>query len=352
MLSANRLFLIAGLLISIVFAGCQNSTPTTAAPPSQGFLVTPLTANESTYGAAHVDSNLQDAWGLAVGLGGGFWIADRASGGTSLYDSNGIPAGVFYRVNGPGRTKGSPTGIVANTLGSFPVGILGASTFIFSSLNGTISALPSFIGTSDSTRIVLDRSSSSSYTGLALASTSTGPRLYAPNIKNQSLDPIDQNFAPLPQIIDRNFAQGYTPFNAVVIDTQLFVTHAFKSANFVQVGVAGAGLGSVDIYDLNGNYEKTLIPTGAQLNSPWGLAIAPTTFGSFSGKLLVGNFGDGKINVFDRSTGSFIGTLNDASGNPIVIQGLWALLVYNNTLYYTAGPNNGADGVFGKITLR
>src|SRR5207249_1136543 len=132
---------------------------------------------------------------------------------------------------------------------------------------------------------VLDRSGSSSYTGLAIVSTSSGPKLYAPNIKNQSLDPVDQNFAPLPQIPDRNYNLHYTPFNVVAIDSQLYVTHAMKSDSFVQVGVAGAGLGSVDIYDLNGNYEKTLMAAGGKLNSPWGLAIAPSNFGGYSGKL-------------------------------------------------------------------
>ena len=316
--------ILCTLPLGILFGSCSSSTTPAVVPP--GFVVTALTANTLGYGAIYIDSNLKDAWGIAAGASGGFWIADRASG-----------------------TAGMPTGAVVNTTGSFVVPALGSALFIFSSLDGTLSAFPQYGATGDSLPIVADRSTTSSFTGLALATGSGGSRLYAADIKSETLDQFDQNFNPISLILGKYISQGYTPFNAVVIDTQLFVTHAKKSGNFVQLG-AGSG-GYVDIFDLNGNFERNLISLGS-LNAPWGIVIAPSSFGSYSGKLLIGNLGDGKINVFDRSTGAQLGTLNDASGNPIVIDGLWALTVYNGTLYYTAGPKGGTDGVFGKIAIK
>lgn len=353
MLKDLRFYLLVCILLGFLATeGCSSTSTPAPAPAPLGFAVVGLTSNDASYGAANVDTSLQDAWGLAIASSGGFWITERASGTVELFDSAGRSTGVRYRVNGPGGTAGAPTGIVANTVDSFNLNVLGSATFIFSSLNGTIAALPQFQGTSDSTKIALDRSGSSSYTGLALAQSSGGARLYVPNIKNQSIDVIDASFAPLSQIPDKNFSLNYTPFNTVVIDSQLYVTHAVRSGAFVQVGAASTGLGIVDIYDLNGNFKKTLIPTGGKLSSPWGLAIAPSNFGIYSGKLLVGNFGDGTINVYDRNSGAYAGTLNDVNGKPVVIEGLWALVVRNGTLYYTSGPEQGKDGEFGRIVPR
>ncbi|MDP4200005.1 MAG: TIGR03118 family protein [Bacteroidota bacterium] len=342
-------FFLMGLLAAfIVSTGCQTSTTPPVVAPSS-YVVSVLTANTSGYGATNLDTNMQDAWGLAFNAARGYpWVANRASGTTTIYDSLGVPKTTVYKVNGPGGAKGSPTGIVINTEpGSFAVQNAGTNaTWIFSELNGVLAAIAA--GSSvDSTYVVADRSSSSSFTGLALVTGNAGPMLYAPNIKNGSLDQFDQNFNRIKQISDPY--PGYTPFNAVLIDTQMFVTHAKMSGGFVGVG-AGNG-GYVDIYDMNGNYEKNLISSDS-LDEPWGVAIAPSTFGSNSGKLLVANFGDGRINVYDRSTGARVGYLNDASGTPIVIPGLWALVVFNGSLYYTSGPNLGKDGEFGKITAR
>jgi len=338
-----------------MLSGCHSSTtpPPVVAPPS--FAVTPLTANKATYGAANIDTNLQDAWGLSFSTTskGYPWIADRASGVTTVYDSLGDRQTILYHVNGPGGVKGSPTGIVPVPTGMFPFDGSEA-TWIFSQLNGTIAGVIG--GQIDSTSI-LAHFPNSSYTGLALVTSGTaGPQLYVPNIQNGSLDIFAPGFTSRNQHGEQSTEQGFTPFNAVLIDTQLIVTSArmetVAGQPFVATGpynVTSNG-GFVDIYDINGKYERTLI-TNDSLNSPWGVAIAPSNFGSYSGDLLVGNFGDGTIHAYNRSTGALLGTLNGASG-PITIPGLWALVVYNGTLYYTAGPNNGADGVFGAITVK
>ncbi|MFI5201540.1 MAG: TIGR03118 family protein [Candidatus Kapaibacterium sp.] len=349
MLRNYRIYVLGA--IALLASSCHSSTtpPPVVAPPS--FAVTPLAANKASYGvaAANVDTNLQDSWGLAVSAYGGFWIANRASGSTTVYDSIGDKVGIYYAVNGPGGTKGDPTGVVQNTTQAFPVGVV-ASTWIYSELNGTLAAVQE--GGKDSTHIVSSQyASSSSFTGLALVTGTSGPELYAPNVKNKSLDRFDQSFNRIDQISEIH--SGYTPFNSVLIDTQLFVTHAMALNGFVAIGpynVAANG-GYVDIYNINGTWERTLISNDS-LDSPWGVAIAPSNFGTYSGDLLVGNFGDGTIHAYNRSTGAFIGTLNQASGAPITIPGLWALVVYNGTLYYTAGPNAGTDGVFGTITVK
>lgn len=358
MLRNYRVYLLGA--IALLASGCHSSTtpPPAVAPPS--FAFTPLAANKASYGvaAANVDTNLQDSWGLAVSEFGGYWIANRASGSTTVYDSLGASQHIYYAVNAPGGTKGTPTGVVQNTTQAFPVGVV-ASTWIYSELNGSLAAVQE--GGKDSTHIVSSQyASTSSFTGLALVTGASGPALYAPNIKNGSLDQFNSSFVRNNQHGEQSTEQGFTPFNAVLIDTQLFVTSARMATlggqPFVAIGpynVATNG-GFVDIYDINGNFERTLI-TNSSLNSPWGVAIAPSNFGAYSGDLLVGNFGDGTIHAYNRSTGALIGTLNNASGAPITIPGLWALVVYNGTLYYTQGIPITAtqfDGVFGTITVR
>ncbi len=341
---------------AIIAAGCHNATSPPVVTPSQ-FVVTALTCDKATVGAytaQNVDTNMHDAWGLAFNQTYGFpWVANRASGTLTIYDSLGVPKTTVFRVFGPGQKVGDPTGLIQNTASqAFLVPSAGTNaTWIASELNGTLAAVAGG-STYDSTYIVADRSSSSSFTGLTEATVGGVPYLYAPNIRNGSLDQFDQNYTRVQFSNGLHTAQGYVPFNAVVIDTQLFVTEAKSASGFVAIGPGNGGY--VDVYSLTGSFEKTLI-TNDSLDSPWGVAIAPANFGSVSGDLLVGNFGDGTIHAYNRTTGAFVGTLNAASGSPIVIPGLWALVVYNNTLYVTAGPpgaNGTYDGIFGKITLQ
>ncbi len=169
---------------------------------------------------------------------------------------------------------------------------------------------------------------------------------------------FDQNFNQIGSFTDTSLPAGYAPFNVQVLDDKLFVTFALQDGTKGQ-DVAGDGNGYVDEFDLEGHLLQRVASNGA-LDSPWGLAIAPSSFGSFAGDLLVGNFGDGTINAYDLSNNdAFVGKLSDSSGNPIVLPALWELIPGNSsgglggdpsTIYFTAGLQNEAHGLVGSLT--
>jgi uncharacterized protein (TIGR03118 family) len=207
----------------------------------------------------------------------------------------------------------------------------------------------------------LDNSASGAvYKGLAIGANSSGDFLYAANFAQGRIDVFDGTFAPTSlagSFTDPNLPSGYAPFNIQNLGGSLFVTYAVKIGND---DIPGVGNGIVDVFDLNGNLSRRLISNGV-LNSPWGLALAPPDFGEFSNALLVGNFGDGKINAFDPNapdpTNALLGTLSDSNGNPIVIDGLWGLIFGNggnggdkNLLYFTAGADGETHGLFGSLS--
>ena len=194
------------------------------------------------------------------------------------------------------------------------------------------------------------------YKGMALGANASGPQIYAANFNAGTVDVFDGKFAAVKAaggFTDATIPAGFAPFNVANLGGKLYVAYA-KQDSAKHDDASGAGNGFVDIFDMDGNFQKRLISNGP-LNSPWGMAIAPATFGAFGGALLVGNFGDGTINAFDASSGTQLGTLDDTSGKAIAIEGLWALQFGNgknggdvNTLYFTAGPGDEAHGLFGK----
>jgi uncharacterized protein (TIGR03118 family) len=200
------------------------------------------------------------------------------------------------------------------------------------------------------------------YKGLAIGSNGTGNLLYAANFASGKIDVFNSSFSPVSVpggFTDPTMPTGFAPFDIKSINGQLYVTYAMQDAA-KHDDVAGPGNGFVDVFDMNGNMVRRLV-TGGALNSPWGLAVAPSSFGAFGGDLLVGNFGDGTINAFNLTTGTLLGQLNNPDGSPVVNQGLWGLEFGNgvqgldpNTLYFTAGipgPDNVEDhGLFGSIT--
>ena len=192
------------------------------------------------------------------------------------------------------------------------------------------------------------------YKGLAIASTSTGNFLYASDFNNGLVEQFDSSFNLVRSFTDAGVAPGYAPFGIQVLDGHLFVTYALRGATGDDV--AGAGNGYVDVFNFDGTLFQRLVSQGAEVNSPWGLDIAPGTFGNLAGKLLVGNFGDGTISAFDLLTGAFVGQLMGTDGKPLAIDGLWALMNGNGAnggdtgkVYFTAGLNDEADGLFGSI---
>jgi uncharacterized protein (TIGR03118 family) len=262
----------------------------------------------------------------------------------------------------PGQTSpASPTGDVFNIAGSgFNItsgGHTESSVFIFATEDGTISGWNPSVDPASSV-LAVDNSQGGAgavYKGLAIAQTEDGTMLYAANFRNGTVDVFNDDFKQVNTFTDHHLPAGYAPFNVQVLDGHLFVTFALQN-DAKHDDVAGVGHGFVDEFDLEGHLLQR-VASGGVLNSPWGLAIAPPGFGEFANDLLVGNFGDGTINVFNPKTDHFLGKLEDASGAPITIGDLWALVPGTgsagsdpNKIYFTAGVQNEAHGLFGSLS--
>jgi uncharacterized protein (TIGR03118 family) len=326
--------------------------------------------------AAVTDTNLVNPWGLTASGSSPFWVSDNGMGLSTVYNSTGgVQAVVVSVPPGAGQPAPShPTGIVVSTT-NFVVAAGSSNApahFLFATEEGTIAG---WAGGSNAVLVVDNSAAKAVYTGLALASIGSNPAtnyLYAANFGTGAIDVFDENFKPVTNsppltskatpFVDTNLPAGFAPFGIQALGSNLYVTYALVNTNSPGDDLPGAGNGIVDVYDTSGNLLKRLASNGP-LNSPWGLTIAPASFGAFSGALLVGNFGDGKINAFDASLGTFLGPLLGTNGSPIVNPGLWGLLVGNggkggdtNTLYFTAGiPGSGNvedHGLLGSISFQ
>jgi uncharacterized protein (TIGR03118 family) len=319
---------------------------------------TDLVANQM--GAAPVvDTNLVNGWGLSRSATSPFWLSDNVTGKATLYTGSGAKVPLVVTIPAaPGNTTGSPTGTVFNiALGSHPPvfvvskdGNSGPAFFLFATLDGTISG---WNPTVDFTHAVIpvDKSGDGAvYTGLAIASTPAGDFLYAAdNGPNSRVDIFDAKFKFVKSFTDPNINGGFAPYGIQELDGNIWVTFGGnKSAS-----------GFVDEFDTDGNLVQHVAVSGP-LHSPWGLALAPATgFGPFSGALLVAdNIPKGRINAFDPKTGAFLGVLRDSHGQAIEIDQLWAIKFGNSgsngtpsQLFFSAGPNNYANGRFGVITF-
>ena len=308
--------------------------------------------------AVHTDPNLVNPWGIASSSGSPFWVSDNGTGLSTLYNTSGTPQGLVVTI--PPAGGGTPTGVVFN---SSAASSFNGDLFIFATEGGTIDGWRGALGTSAET--LFDNSPTDAvYKGIALGTSGANSYIYATDFHNNMITVFPSAGAPslTGNFTDPNLPAGYAPFNIQNVNGSLLVTYALQDAA-KHDDVAGAGNGFVDRFDLNGNFMQRLVSNGP-LNSPWGLAIAPASFGAFGNDLLVGNFGDGHINAFDPSSGAFLGTLDDLSGssNPLTIEGLWGLRFGNGgnggdpgTLYFAAGipgPDMVEDhGLFGSITV-
>ena len=308
------------------------------------------------------DRNLVNPWGLAAGPTTPLWVADNGTDVSTLYSGavNGsIPRIVPLVVGIPG---GAPTGVVFNPTSSFVIHNGAASApaaFIFDSEAGMLTAWSPRVPPSSPAQTVAT-TPGAIYKGLAIATTRKhGTLLYAADFHGAKIDVFDSAFRPvtLPgAFVDSGLPGGFAPFNIQELGGRLYVTYAKQDAN-AEDDVPGAGLGFVDVYSTRGHLLKRLVSQG-NLNAPWGLALAPKRFGGFGGELLVGNFGDGKINVYDPRSGHFQGQLANQDGNPIQIDGLWALRFGNGTfgtpngLLFSAGIGDEGHGLLGEIVAR
>jgi uncharacterized protein (TIGR03118 family) len=326
--------------------------------------------------ARHTDDNLHNPWGLIATTDGQVRISDNGTGLSTLYSDNGT---ILHKVvtipppkgSPPGMTA-APTGIVLNTTSDFVISDhhrSRPSTFIFATEDGTLSGWNNDVNRNNAI-LEVDNSTVPSanngavYKGLALGSNAHGNFLFATNFRAGTIDVFDKNFKQVHlagSFIDLNLpppphgGQGFAPFGIENIGGKLFVTYAFQKPG-QHDDLSAAGSGFVDVFDTNGNLLRRFASHGT-LNSPWSVALAPDDFGQFSHALLVGNFGDGRINAFNLTAPSaFLGQLSDTAGHPISINGLWGITFPKgeedddaNTLFFAAGINDEADGLFGTL---
>jgi uncharacterized protein (TIGR03118 family) len=364
-----------------------SALPFTATAAANHFVQTNLIATSASYGAVHTDPTLVNAWGIATrpaGLGGHFWITANGTGLSSQWvgDVGGVPlyqdelrvVSVPGPVLGPGAapnqpivSPGTPTGVAFNSGSGFRItqGSIGnePARFLFATDNGVISAWTERQNADGSfdrpfnALSVIDRSADGvQYFGLGV--DATGGRLYAADFgANPGLRVYDGNFVDVSAsagFANPFAAQGYQPFNVQVLDNRVFVAYAEWGSAGEEV--TGAGKGRVAEFSTAGDLLHTW-GDGSGLDAPWGLAVAPASFGAFAGHLLVGNFGDGTIAAFDPLTRQFADHLRDGNGQPIAIEGLWGLQFGNGAslgetdrLYFAAGPEDETAGLFGNLS--
>jgi len=336
------------------FAQPSSSSPTTGIDfkitDSSQFTSVYLVSDDPGLGALNIDSQLVNAWGMAISDENEIWVSSNEEGLSLIYNHEGQK--VDTPVTIPGDTSGSaPTGAVYNETTDFVIASTGeTSEFIFSTEAGTIAAWAS----GDSAIIVADRSAEDAvYKGIAIASNNGVNYLYATNFKGNAVDVFDASFNYVSSITftDPTLPAGYAPFNIKSINGQLYVTYALQLGPDNEDDDAGPGHGYVDIYNTDGTFVTRFASEGS-LNSPWGIEQVPGN----PTAIMIGNFGDGRINVFD-STGTWVTNLQ-SNGSPIEIPGLWALGFIKKPsgddrkrLYFTAGPADESHGLFGYIKV-
>ena len=361
------LLLVSVLLVAMAFV------PGVTRATSGGFYQQTNLVSDISGMAKFTDPNLKNPWGLSHSPTSPWWVSDNNAGVATLYkgDGSSVPLVVTIPLPG-GGPGGTPTGNVFNPVNStdqddFVVsenGKSGPSIFMFATEDGTISGWNPNVDLTHAI-IAVDRSTvglGAVYKGLAIASRGSNELIYATNFRFGTIEAFDRKFKLVRSFTDSKLSndcplpgQCFAPFGIQNINGNLWVTYALQNAA-KHDDVSGAGNGFVDVFTTAGHLLRRFAAHGT-LNSPWGLALAPSNFGQFSNDMLVGDFGDGRINAFDPTSGAFLGQLTDQAGNPITIDGLWGLVFGNGTaagltneLFFTAGINDEADGLFGKIT--
>jgi uncharacterized protein (TIGR03118 family) len=360
--------------------GASGGSGSQMAQPTNGFTDTALVSNKTGVVASTttLDANLSNPWGLVTAPGLPFWIADNSSNVASLYSGSGqiqtnaVTGSTTAAITIPSSATGvaaSPTGQVYNGNGGFLIPTNNGqetSLFIFAGEGGTIAAWAKDSGATAVTAYddgVSNGAGHAVYKGLALGSVNGASFLYATDLHNNKVDVFDTNFAKPANMqgkfIDPTMPAGFVPFGIAALKNQLYVTYAMRDTA-MHDETTGAGLGYVDVFDFNGNFISRFASAGP-LNAPWGIALAPTGFGSFDGDLLIGNFGDGTINIFapnGTSLATDMGPLTLSGGAAFAVPGLWSLVFGDGdsdkpltTLFYTAGFADQTDGVFGSISI-
>jgi uncharacterized protein (TIGR03118 family) len=391
--AAHAAILSVSILGTVVSGVAANPDTATRA---RGFIETDLVANKSplidsnrvSHTPAHVDTNLLNPWGLTASLTSPFWVSDNGAGVSTLYNASGVAQGgpLVVLIPAPGDKTpgpdGAPTGVVFNTDSSGFVihgfdksgnAASGPARFLFATEDGTIlgwnpgvnpmnfdpnlAGKYAVIAVNNANNPVVG--GGAVYKGLAIATVNSKTFLYVTNFRAGTVEVYDDGFNRVVNpgaFTDLKLPKGYAPFNIALTGGKLVVTYAVQNSA-KHDDVAGMSHGIVNTFDLNGQSLQRLIQHG-QLNSPWGVAVAPTKFGALAGALLIGNFGNGQINAYNATSGKFIDKVRSPHGQAIVIDGLWSVRVGSGnpnggddqTIYFTAGPNGEKDGLFGSIT--
>jgi len=383
-------------------AGLTLVTSLSSAAFAQHYTQTNLDANMP--GAAEsTDAQLINGWGLARSSGSTWWVSDEATGFATLYDGPGSKQALVVKIpksnpNDPKFATGTPTGMISNSnTTDFSVAPGKTAAFIFSTLDGTIAGwnptvgnTPGVPGASTNAVTVVRTHDGSSFTGMTSAFIDNQRYLYVANFTKGRVDVFDRNFNRVElkdrdhhdryydeenffrndePFVDERLPRNFAPYNVQTIGNDVVVTYALREGRDM-VETAGPGLGFVEIYSASGRLLRRL-EHGDWLNAPWGVTLAPLDFGRFSHALLVANYAGGGntqsaglISAYDLDTGRFLGLVEDAAGNPLSINGIRSLSFANAStpnsydpdegpaaeLYFTAGPSNGTQGLFGYLT--
>jgi uncharacterized protein (TIGR03118 family) len=329
---------------------------------AQHYQQTDLVADSKSVSAtATIDPNLVNSWGLARSSGSPWWVADNGTGLSTLYDATGAIIPLVVTIPPPmnGAPPSAPDGTVFNFTKDFRLKPGKPAIFMFATENGTISGWNPGVDPTNAVLKIDNSQQGAVYKGLAIARKGAISRLYTSNFATAQVEVYDGNFQPVTVaggFQDSNLPANYAPFGIQNVGGNIVVTFAHRKPGSLDED-HGVGLGYVDVFDLDGNLLLRL-QHGGFLNAPWGIALAPGDFGTFSHRLLIGNFGDGKIHAFDVVSGMEEGTLLNPDGTQLSIDGLWALSFGGDgaknglatQLFFTAGPNDENDGLYGAIT--
>jgi uncharacterized protein (TIGR03118 family) len=329
-----------------------------SAPAYAGTFTQTNLTSDGAIQANNTDPNLVNPWGVAYSPTGPFWVSDNGTGLATVYNTSGVPLSLVVTVpSATGTGTGTPTGQVFNSTTGFVItegANSGPAAFLFDTEDGTISGWNSSVDPTKAVIAVNLNSAGAVFKGLA---TYTDPKtkatyLLAADLWTGVVDVFDSKFNLVRSFRDTNLEAVYSPHNVAVFNGKIYVAYAWVNAQRNDV-IPHAHWGVVEEVNIKGKVMAQSV--GGLLNAPWGLAVAPPSFGKFAGDILVGNFGDGRITAFTAKLKPK-GQLDSAPKTPISIPGLWALTVGNggsggsaSDVYFTAGPNDEADGLFGSL---
>lgn len=340
-----RAAMAATCALSLACAGCGGGGTSL---PKLPFTRTRLVADTS--GAATLDANLTNPWGLAFTAAGPLWVADNGTGLSTVYNASGAKQALQVVVNGLNGAAGKPTGVVVNETSAFK-----GDTYIFATEAGTIEGWQS--GTATTRRVEVS-ASGAVFTGLAWALHNGAPRLFVADFHNARIWTFNTNYtatATTGKFSDPALPASFAPYNIAALNNRLYVAYAMQDAA-QQDAVPGQAAGYIDTFTTDGVFVSRVVTT-VMLNAPWGMVLAPSDYGPVANALLVGNRGDGTINAYNATTGGHLGQAQDQNGQPLILDRVGGLAFGNDSgvgthrqLFYAAGPLNGVHGEVGVLT--